>query len=279
MQTVESVIRSRFPAARAQQILSLALPAIAISTASINLAPGIGRSRFGGWPDLPPEAIWPCYEGAPMVFVAQINLADLKGWKPAEVLPEEGLLSFFADDEASQGCGCWYNGQGAVLFYDGAFAKLSLNMAPRASPRASQQQIVAPSVPPAAMRFAETLSLPYRWSDPFNSLQMSELEMEEYSAALGEIFGSGEPVLHQMLGHAATIQHDNRAMLAGLWAADSGQGPASAEDMRLLLQVDTLPSAPFPFTWGDGGHLYFWIHVDDLAKRRFDRVLFDMDCS
>lgn len=82
----------------------------------------VGRTRFGGAPDLPPGSIWPrppapadveaiatrgsaeaaedmrrhFATGLPYAFIAQIDLAEAAILSPATgVLPTEGLLLFF----------------------------------------------------------------------------------------------------------------------------------------------------------------------------------------
>jgi len=52
----------------------------------------VGASRFGGGPDLPPELPWPVVDGKKLLFLAQIDLAQL----PKSVLPGEGWLYVFA---------------------------------------------------------------------------------------------------------------------------------------------------------------------------------------
>ena len=48
------------------------------------------RSRLGGRPELPPRAGWPTGpDGAPMSFIARIDLGDLPDLEP---LPREGVL-------------------------------------------------------------------------------------------------------------------------------------------------------------------------------------------
>ena len=56
-----------------------------------------GVSRLGGVPDLPAGAAWPAWKGVPISFIAQVNLADLASFTPAQDLPKSGLLSFFYD--------------------------------------------------------------------------------------------------------------------------------------------------------------------------------------
>ncbi len=49
-----------------------------------------------------------------------------------------------------------------------------------------------------------------------------------------------------------------------------------ALDWKLLLQLDSDDDARM--MWGDGGRLYFWICIDDLQKRAFDKVWMILQC-
>jgi uncharacterized protein DUF1963 len=60
------------------------------------LAPGTGTSssRIGGVPDLPRGAAWPTWDGKPLHFICQVNLAEL----PTSIglqMPRDGMLSLF----------------------------------------------------------------------------------------------------------------------------------------------------------------------------------------
>jgi uncharacterized protein YwqG len=55
----------------------------------------IGRTKVGGKPDLPNPLDWLSWQNKSLSFIAQINLADLPEYDFLDVLPPEGLLSFF----------------------------------------------------------------------------------------------------------------------------------------------------------------------------------------
>ncbi len=57
----------------------------------------LGATKIGGRPDLPPDTSWPEWRGAPLNFLAQIQLADIAAYDPDGELPHEGTLSFFFD--------------------------------------------------------------------------------------------------------------------------------------------------------------------------------------
>ncbi len=72
----------------------------------------LGATRFGGKPDVPPDFIWPTYEGEsydhvvkdrPLTFLAQLNCAELAQFDAEHLLPDHGLLSFFYETDTQ----CW----------------------------------------------------------------------------------------------------------------------------------------------------------------------------
>lgn len=62
----------------------------------------LGASRYGGWPDLPDEDLWPKAGDYWLSFVAQLNLADLP--LPSCPLPPGMLYVFLADRPWRPGC-------------------------------------------------------------------------------------------------------------------------------------------------------------------------------
>ncbi len=69
-----------------------------------NNAVPLGSSKVGGCPDLSPGISWPKVERDPgettkgsIDFIAQINLADVGSFDRDQLLPPEGLLSFFVE--------------------------------------------------------------------------------------------------------------------------------------------------------------------------------------
>ena len=64
----------------------------------------LGATRFGGKPDVPPDFVWPTYEGEsydhevkdrPLTFLAQFNCEELAQFDKDHLLPDHGLLSFY----------------------------------------------------------------------------------------------------------------------------------------------------------------------------------------
>ena len=61
--------------------------------------PALGGSRLGGLPDMPPGTPWPTFQDIPMMFVAQLNCAELQGHGADDLLPVQGLLLFFRSNQ------------------------------------------------------------------------------------------------------------------------------------------------------------------------------------
>lgn len=55
---------------------------------------GVGRSKFGGRPDLPQGTAWPRHRSGPYEFLGQLNFAEML--TVGTDLPENGLLSLYA---------------------------------------------------------------------------------------------------------------------------------------------------------------------------------------
>lgn len=66
----------------------------------------VGKSRFGGLPDVPREFRWPIVKEGHLLFVAQINLSDLP--KFVDPLPRNGYLLFFSDSYGINSKVLWY---------------------------------------------------------------------------------------------------------------------------------------------------------------------------
>ena len=82
----------------APAIAKEALPCVRLFTNRVgDRAIKIGASKLGGLPDLPDASEWPCRDGAPLSFIAQINVTALPKFDDLKKLPPNTLLSFFYD--------------------------------------------------------------------------------------------------------------------------------------------------------------------------------------
>ena len=117
--------------------------------------PGEPRTRVGGRPSLPANLAWPEYAGAPMHFVAQIDLTEVHAVDPEGPLPATGMLWLFVNrDWEASSVVAKRKREGLVqVLHRAEVTELEL----RASP--------APSDPslgyPATLRAAASLPAPY----------------------------------------------------------------------------------------------------------------------
>lgn len=181
-----------------------------------------------------------------MFFLAQIHCPDLKGLPGTELLPETGLLSFFGDHDAINGCG-WDDPSQSAIYHWTELDKLAPADPPlELAARAEQGAVLRPflDLPGPRSQAAETMRLTAEERPQYASL---------YLAALGHgIPAEARPycVQNKLLGWPRLVQDD---LSLGM---ESGDHP-----LRLLLQLDG--------DFGPGGSVYFLMNGDDLAARRF----------
>ncbi len=255
-----------------EELLELASP-------SIRLAPGVGRSRLGGEPDLPAGMEWPQRNGVPLAHIAQLFFGELQPFDRTGVLPQAGSLSFFYDaaqqpwgfDPADRG--------GAIVVH-------------RPETDEAQRRPASDALPKEA-RFGEIdleprrdLTLPPFGSEAIASLGFDERETDAYFELLGRLEGDSSD---RCLGYPDQIQGDMQleAQLVthGIYLGDSSgyQDPraqelaAGAASWRLLLQVDS--HEEIGMFWGDLGRLYYWIREEDLRRGAFQASWLILQCT
>lgn len=249
----------------------------------------IGASRIGGLPDLPPGTAWPRLDGVPLSFLAQIDLAEVRGYPGAEALPPAGLLSFFHDASGranvdEHGKWAWpvrHRGGVQVLhlvFKPGDAAELVRTAAPD-----DRELQIFPvyEVRPVSERMMPAMESPfYEALDPASVHDAAWYARFARAAGLDE--SDPERPAHRLLGYTSELQGDPY-LQAHLYASGQDFGEdwqregareralqREATRWRLLLQIDSEPGNTLLNQ--DGGFFYFMIHEDDLAAGRFDRV-------
>ena len=247
----------------------------------------IGASKIGGEPDLPADVEWPKWKHYTMSFVAQINLAELTDAAP---LPADGLLSFLYAVEAMYEDEDFYRDPRTCRVIYTPAERLG-GLERRSCGELSKDAVFRPNratftptltVPAAESAYLENMGLGWRGNrEDFDKYW--DVFLRRYS----EHHENGA-IVHRLLGHPDQIQGD---MQVGCEAKTSGldfdalRNPdlyqrtvQSAIRWRLLLQIDSEDDKT-GIMFGDVGRIYFWIREDDLAKRRFDRVVCEMQCS
>jgi uncharacterized protein YwqG len=239
----------------------------------------LGASKLGGLPDLPDEIEWPTFNNLPLGFIGQINLSEASPFDLEEELPKSGMLYFFYDGQAqSWGYDPKDRGSSRVLFYDGTTSALKPRKTPDGLPAESDflsQAVQLEAVP----------ILPGWESIWIDRLALTEMERDAYISVLDEL--KPQAPLHWLLGHPDQVQGDMQLecqlVTNGIYCGDTTgyQDPRravlekAATEWRLLLQVD---SDDHSMTWGDVGHIFFWIRRQDLAKRDFSKCWLILQC-
>jgi uncharacterized protein (TIGR02996 family) len=227
-------------AAHADKILRLARPGLAFrSTRAADAKLPVGASKFGGGPDLPPDAEWPVLHEEPLAFVAQFNLAHLSASLACRELPDSGLLSVFcAWDPDGANCDFSEKGSWRLLYFPEA-SKLARRLPPLNSFR------------PCRLTFAETVTLPDQ-----NSPWKRELGLgRDEDAWMAYQMGVAECDLeHRLLGYPPPVQ-------------------SAAHLKKTVRHLMTIESDDNPsWAWGERAALHFTIGEDHLKARRFDRA-------
>lgn len=269
--------------------LSLAKNEIVMEVDEDALCVAPNASKLGGKPYLPVDFDWPCFsdegEEAPLSFLCQINLTDVKSYDQDGLLPPKGMLYFFYDCEAFRwGFDPEDKGSARVIYFDSTDG-----FAPMTWPEGIDEDYIVPEM---AVRFEKKKSYPM-----YEELEIhsdTACEWEDYAAALEELGVDLDEESHKLLGYAHIIQNE---MLSECERVSRGRSCGSpecyknipedeetaiqrgAKDWTLLLQLSTLEKDGFELMWGDCGMLYFYIKKEDLAQKRFENAWFSLQCG
>lgn len=237
----------------------------------------IGKSRFGGLPDLPVGSKWPGGTKARLDFLLQINLSEVASVLVESPLPSKGFMWFFYDtDKCPWGLDSRDRAGWEVVYFEGPVSRLR----PAALPDWLPENALLPE---CALELAVAPSLPSLNSPLMSPLALSSAETESYRELLKAVQSpDGKEVsIHKLLGYSDTIQSEMAKDCQQAFGQYATQGksavkkPPSGDDGKamlewlLLLQLDSDDIAGMQ--WADGGRLYFWLRNQDLIDRRFDR--------
>jgi uncharacterized protein YwqG len=257
-----------------RDVMALAAP-LAQPAVQVVKTAGESSSYVGGGPPLPAGGAWPAKDGAPLTFLACLDLASLQAALRVPWLPPAGRLLFFYDAE-NQPWGFDPKNRGSwvvTLAADGA--------APANAPAP------APALTRHAVTFKRIDSYP-SWERPeVAALGLTDAEAELLIDGGSAVYG--EAPMHQVGGFPQPVQGDEMELECqlvsnGLYCGDSSgylSGKASqlrdgAKEWRLLLQVDS--DEDLGVMWGDAGILYFWIREEDARAGRFDQAWAVLQC-
>jgi uncharacterized protein YwqG len=248
----------------AGRVQSLARPAIGLWPQRPHGEVSVTASRLGGVPHAPPGWSWPLCQTEPLFFLGQINCAELQGLPAAEKLPRSGLLAFFADHDAFNGCTRDYANGFAVYHWTDLE-----HLTPAISPLELQLKF-----PLCALAFRPMVDVPDPTARLIRELDWGNDDKWAYSDLREAICDHGIPEPHRALTHHSKlfgwpgwVQYESKEMAE----LDKVHG------LHLLLQLEAFTDGSTWAEWGrGGGKLYFLIRDADLAVGRFDRCEFVM---
>lgn len=268
-------IRNSALASYAETLKRLLKPAIAMVHAPVDSPAPIGASKLGGEPNLPPDFEWPEWQGTPLAFLAQVNLEQVAPYDAERLLPPSGMLYFFYEAH-EQPWGYYPDDAGSwrVVYYAGRADTLVHTPLPRAMPKDCR----FPEVPIA---FEQRSMLPLDFEELellAPELELTDERWDEYAELAYRIAQIEEDQpKNWLLGYHASIQGAASAdAIRAQYAMSWQEALARGQELILLLHLDS--DETIEMVWGDVGTLYFWIHRDDLAARRFDKVWMILQC-
>ena len=231
-----------------------------------------GVSRLGGVPSFSPGRAWPQWNGAPLGFLAKLDLAEIRDGRGPDWLPARGLLNFFYNvEQLTDGCRQEDAGSWAVLFEPDPE-----NTAPVAEP-ADLPAIKgkASRYSPHPIRLKRYLTYP-GWE------KVGIDNPRERRAAESRINAAWlDDPDHRIGGYPGNIQSELMEINCELLSQglpldtpdDSVEGrtaAVAAEDWRLLLQIASDNAAGIE--WFEGGTLYFWVREQDARAGDFEKT-------
>lgn len=257
----------------------------------------VGRSRFGGVPDVPAGFIWPLFETdtfddetvkpRPLSFIAQFNCRELAAYDTEGLLPKTGVLSFFYETDSQRwgydpkdaGCARVYWFEDIKGLSKGKF------------PDDLDEYFRFPAI---GIGFERKVSLP-QYED-FSSTFLSDEEYvklgDDFDKVIEECYGEPEDICSKLLGWADIIQNcmtvECELVSRGHYLGNAYKDipkeemdyakEYSSDEWLLLFQLDTVSQGDFELMFGDCGCIYFYIRKEDLLAKNFDRVWLMLQC-
>jgi len=233
------------------------------------------KSKIGGQPHLPKGQDYPKNElGKSLSFIGQINFEEVAKYDKTELLPKQGLVSFFyCADQETWGFDPKDKQRFKVIYFDKIDELVKHNFPTDLEPHS----IFKPNL----LIFTSSLSLP-TWEDDSIEGLIEDEDLDNYSEV-----SSGSD--NQILGYANYIQApmelECQLVTNGLYCGDltGYEDPRRKElekgknDWVLLLQVDSEEDKT-GMMWGDSGRIYFWIKKQDLLNKDFSKTWCILQC-
>lgn len=272
-----------FSSKRANSIEKLIKPSIRVcSLLSDDEHLKLGTSKLGGKPDLPPGFNWPVFEDSPLSFLAQLNLLDFKQYDTEGILPPEGMLYFFYNNEKQPwGFDPADRGNWLVAYSKMPYQQLSRTIPPPELYRNGMFKT-------GKLSFYLEDTLPGWEALPIQSLNLDGEELDKYLLLAEQVNSLNDPIIHRLLGYPQEFQGEMQLecqlVSHGLYMGDAdayndprvNELKPGARNWQLLFQLDSEQN--LGMFWGDVGRLYFWISQDALKTRHFEQAWLILQC-
>jgi uncharacterized protein YwqG len=265
-ETLIDMYRLRHRHGDIRKLMQPAIRLVTTAEAEEDLAPA--QSRIGGIPHFPASWTWPTFEGRPMAFLAQLNLAEIPAEIRLDPLPEKGVLYFFSmlgrqDESGDHDEHCCEGTDdpeiSRVLLYEGDPAALMRQAGPddiKTFATTAVSYHALQDLPSTDDHTRDPSTLWLEWPEE----ELDRLYHLDAQLRLLHRRHIGAFPAHQLLGYADSIQET---------VVRPGE--------RLLFQLYSDDNADM--VWGDGGTIWFVIREADLKERRFSAVRSDTQCG
>lgn len=259
-----------------QFIDSLRKPAIKIDKGNKS-----SLSKIGGLPTVNSSFQWPEWKETPLAFLCQIDLSAIPKSESTMLLPNDGILYFFYDQEQ----GTWGfdpkdKGSWRIIYVSETTDIKDMN-----APSGLNQDYIYQE---KNIKFSEISTYPDWQDDRIDKLNLTDTQSDEYFELCSSIFDN-QPT-HQMFGYPSPVQGndmdlESQLVSNGIYLGDAtGYNDSKIKDLEqgryewiLLLQLDSDDDTGM--MWGDLGKLYFWIKKEDLKNKNFNNVWMILQCS
>ena len=243
------------------------------------------KTHFGGIPDVPSDFTWPTFECATfddgeikprhLNFLMQLDLEQTAALDCDNLLPHEGLLSFFhvidaevyGDNEKDMNCF-------RVFWF-----KDKSSLKPAQVPDELKGENTFPAVN-IGMKQCPSYITP---DDLFDYFYGGKNALDCYWEAVKNIDGADrEESCSRLLGWADWVQYSDVPKFENIFRggnADDIQLKNATHEWLLLLELDPIYYKNFELVYGDCGSLYVYIRKEDLLARRFDKTVFTWQCT
>lgn len=220
-------------------------------------------SRIGGPAAFLPDGKWPISKnGHPMIFLAQINFAEIPKLPD---YPETGLLQIFVADEYPFGLDFdeALDGEKKIIWHEYP-EKASLIINPPNDPKAkSPYQSTDVWMNGRAITFKREDMRP-DWVHWTIEEKLKEFYHKPNDDEVFEsLFDFEKPFAHYVGGYPSFTQGDIRSI------------DRYPDYDRVLFQMGCDENV----MWGDAGEAMFMVTREDLLARKFDNVLYSWDCT